>query len=123
MTNTPPPSVCIGFETLRRLREEGAVCLNGVVLVAADDFYASEPPDDGQQVIALVARVRELEQAAQHGEIWTSAALDCKNWHWDQDQREAAEHSLEAIRRAVAGAPPLDVTHGQAVAALAEEPK
>lgn len=40
--NTNAPSVCIGFETLRRLREEGAIFLNGVGFVAADDLYASD---------------------------------------------------------------------------------
>lgn len=35
---------------------------------------------------------------------WVKAALNCKDWHWDGDQREAAEFELATALAAIAKA-------------------
>lgn len=47
------------------------------------------------------ARVAELEGAAKEADFWLEGALQCKSWHWDGDQREAAEFALARLRSAV----------------------
>jgi len=46
----------------------------------------------------------ELLRGAQAGLLWLCAALECRTWCWDEDQREAAERSRETIRVAIAKA-------------------
>lgn len=47
-------------------------------------------------------RIRELRKALTHSNHWVEAALECKNWTWDADQREAAEMSVAEARTVLA---------------------
>ena len=48
-------------------------------------------PSRGQLLAALKAQA-----------TWVRAALDCKTWHWDADQREAAEFEYKAAIAVIA---------------------
>jgi hypothetical protein len=56
---------------------------------------------DAAEIARLTARVAELENALIAMTDWVVAALDCEAWHWDGDQREAAENDLAAALRAM----------------------
>ncbi|NBT32737.1 MAG: hypothetical protein EBT13_12790 [Rhodobacteraceae bacterium] len=45
----------------------------------------------------VVALVDKADLAA----IWLRTALDCKDWHWDADQYDAAEWSYNQLRVAL----------------------
>jgi hypothetical protein len=47
--------------------------------------------------------VERLREALELHQIWLRAALDCKDWAWDGDQRQAAE---EAYTQGQAALPP-----------------
>jgi len=59
----------------------------------------------------------KITDAAVHDALnWLRAALDCKNYHWDADQREAAEL---AYAEAVKNLSPSPAGHGDALEAEA----
>lgn len=49
----------------------------------------------------LKAEVKRLREALGLQNEWVRAALECKDWVWDGDQREAAEWSLSQARAAL----------------------
>jgi hypothetical protein len=38
-------------------------------------------------------------------DCWLTAALECKTWHWDADQHEAATETRDALRVSLAASP------------------
>lgn len=52
---------------------------------------------------ALQARVAELERLAGLADSWITAALECEDWHWDADQKEAATHTRDELRATMEG--------------------
>ena len=46
----------------------------------------------------------ELLEALEIAELWLTAALECKEWHWDADQYEAATESRDTVRTAISNA-------------------
>ena len=52
----------------------------------------------------LIAAAPDLLEALAIQNEWVRAALECKDWHWDGDQRVAAEQSLAAGLAAIAKA-------------------
>jgi len=48
---------------------------------------------------ADVAMIGELTDIADELDDWVRAALDCKDWYWDGDQREAAEYSRSRLAK------------------------
>ena len=75
-----------------------------------DDFQPYEisnwtylgPCLTSDEATALQARVAELERLAGLADSWITAALECKDWHWDADQHEAATHTRDELRAALA---------------------
>jgi hypothetical protein len=55
------------------------------------------------QATALQARVAELKHLANLADSWITAALECKDWHWDEDQHKAATHTRDELRAALEG--------------------
>lgn len=49
-----------------------------------DGFYAADA------ITKLEAEKAELVRHLHNLDAWVSGALECKDWHWDPDQREAA---------------------------------
>lgn len=43
----------------------------------------------------------EKDRKIRNGLSWVRAALDCKTWDWDDDQRECAELELAAALEAL----------------------
>ena len=55
------------------------------------------------EATALQARVAALERLVGLADSWITAALECKDWHWDADQHEAATHTRDELRAALEG--------------------
>jgi Lar family restriction alleviation protein len=47
-----------------------------------------------------------LVEALREAECWLTAALECKTWHWDPDQRVAATDAQRRARQALAAHQP-----------------
>jgi len=45
-------------------------------------------------ILAMFQRIQELQTDADNLHSWVQAALHCPTWHWDKDQRSAAESVL-----------------------------
>jgi hypothetical protein len=71
--------------------EKADGCEGGGPYVLAEDFDA------------VTAERDRLREALTHLVPWVQAALDCKSWRWDGDQRSAAEECLEDARAALSG--------------------
>ena len=59
-------------------------------------------PDIAWAELAKLTREHEA-LGESHSQLlaWTKAALECPSWHWDGDQRAAAEQSVEEAERIV----------------------
>lgn len=44
---------------------------------------------------------KELAECLHGAELWLTAALECKDWHWDGDQFEAATECRDRARAAL----------------------
>ncbi|MDX1032806.1 hypothetical protein GOL82_16325 [Sinorhizobium medicae] len=60
--------------------------------------------DEAMRTVAGATVGNDLLGAAKEAEFWLEGALQCKSWHWDDDQREAAEYSLVRLRAAMGAA-------------------
>lgn len=49
----------------------------------------------------LAGEVERMREALTTTQQWLRAALDCKDWHWDPDQHEAAEMAFQAAEAAL----------------------
>lgn len=49
------------------------------------------------------ARAAETLEASRHVALWLRGALDCKQWNWDADQREAAEDAYSKLMELLQG--------------------
>ena len=56
-----------------------------------------------EEAAALQKRVAELEGLLGLADFWITAAIECREWHWDADQHEAATHTRNEIRAALEG--------------------
>lgn len=70
------------------------------------EFFFTFPTDDQAKRVAdaLVnapAPSDALREAAAHANSWLRAALRCKDWNWDADQRELAERACSDLRAAL----------------------
>ena len=63
----------------------------------------------GEANARLISAAPDLLEALKHQSDWVRAALNCKSWEWDGDQREVAELELAvaiaAISKATGGQP------------------
>lgn len=55
-----------------------------------------------QQAKRHGAEIAELVTASDLALEWLKAALECKDWVWDFDQRECAEFSVQHLSAAIA---------------------
>lgn len=62
-----------------------------------------DPPEVGS--FAKMAAVLEFPKLAHNLADWVEASLQCKSWHWDEDQFDAALHVLNEYRAAVGKEP------------------
>lgn len=67
---------------------------------------AGRNPDEREANALLIVRAvnnhEALVEALKNQNEWVRAALECKDWAWDGDQREAAEWSLADARKVLA---------------------
>ncbi|MEQ3644821.1 MAG: hypothetical protein ABNH29_16860 [Paracoccus sp. (in: a-proteobacteria)] len=86
---------------------------------SAEDWSCPYEPSDGHHAVATILNaiirgelVRPASQAAPapsdarreaaaHANSWLRAALRCKDWNWDADQRELAERACSDLRAAL----------------------
>lgn len=52
-------------------------------------------------VATLRNQIKALKAALRESDAWVRAALQCKDWHWDDDQREAAIYSVKQAHAAL----------------------
>lgn len=78
----------------------------GSVIRGGDDVYVARcnQVQDMAANSALIAAAPDTYASLRAMTDWVKAALNCRDWHWDGDQREAAEIELATALEALAKA-------------------
>ena len=85
-------------DLVERLREVFAVERRDSAPGFSDPFLMD---DAAAEITRLRAEMARLREASEGCDLWLTAALECKSWAWDAQQREAATESRDAIRAAL----------------------
>jgi hypothetical protein len=88
------------------IRRGDVKMLCGLIVSNADAMAVERalnetPPADRLTEALRLPEVAALVDKADLAAIWVRAALDCKDWHWDADQYDAAEWSCNELRAAL----------------------
>lgn len=62
------------------------------------DVLRVDPYIGRQNETMINVDLSDLKYALKDVTIWLESALRCKNWQWDQDQREAAEECVATAK-------------------------
>jgi len=101
MNNHTPGPWTINFWTQKDDRISiGAIGTPLIAYVSSRDVSYNEHKDNANLIAAAPDMLSSLKEIT----LWLRAALDCETWHWDGDQRAAAESSYELGMTAIARA-------------------